>query len=546
MLNDSLRPLARAGLMAALLGGTLLTSACSRTELTALRPQFDISWSEDFGFVPGDLEASSLLFGEVTTGQVARIDVRITNPGNALLELEDIDLVTLAYDENGDLANVIELESDPEITTNAIPGELEDGAAYEFMVRFTPLYGEPLVEGLHLQVVHELNDDAPLYIPITGVGFGDPVPDIYSKPNQIDFGTVEIGQTSPDSTIAVGNAGPGSLDISTVTLDDTTNFSMSHVGLEGQSLSNTADDNGEIVVMFHPATQGEHTATIEIASNDPDEPVYAIQLVGVGDPPELGKNPVAVCEVASLGQSGQNIQVIHSCPGGNCPSATFDGSGSSDPSGLPLSYSWTFSAASGSSSTLSSSTAMQPWFEMDVGGTYSATLVVTNTNNQSSSPCTATIEAIPNENFRVELSWATAGDDLDLHLLRANPQGSPRTDGDCYYANCQSFPPDWGVAGVVDDNPALDLDDIPGTGPENINIVDPALAPYDGWYQVFVHDYPGSVFNGSQAATVNIYINGVLTQTFNFTMTGEDDDYYVAEIHWPSGQISPCNGLAGC
>ena len=44
----------------------------------------------------------------------------------------------------------------------------------------------------------------------------------------------------------------------------------------------------------------------------------------------------------------------------------------------------------------------------------------------------------------------------------------------------------------------------------------------------------------------NIYLNGVLAQTFNFQISGEDADYYVAKIHWPSGNIQACNGLAGC
>ena len=104
--------------------------------------------------------------------------------------------------------------------------------------------------------------------------------------------------------------------------------------------------------------------------------------------------------------------------------------------------------------------------------------------------------------------------------------------------------PDWGVAGVLDDDPALDLDDISGVGPENINITSPALSPYDGEYIVFVHDYPGSSFEPANDVTVNIYLNGVLTQSFNFQHVGEDDDYYVAKIHWPTGVITPCNGVA--
>jgi uncharacterized protein YfaP (DUF2135 family) len=151
----------------------------------------------------------------------------------------------------------------------------------------------------------------------------------------------------------------------------------------------------------------------------------------------------------------------------------------------------------------------------------------------------------------VELFWSEQ-DDFDLHLLEANDgngnQGTPNTSSDCYFGNCAGLALDWGVQGDILDNPYLDLDDIPGTGPENINITDPALAPYDGWYQVMVHDYTGSTTDnyGDTDGTLNIYLNGVLTQTYNFTMSGDGDQYWVARIEWPSGTVQACSGLGGC
>ncbi len=547
--GNGMRSLIQFSLAATLVAGAALSGGCNEQSISALRPGFDISWPADFGFNEEDLSVSAMLFGQVTTGTVSNFDVVISNPGRADLDVEAIYLAIAQFDENGDLANEMVVENHPELSTNAVPGTLPDGTVYTFEMRYTPLYGIGLEEDLHLVVRHELNANDPLFIPILGEGFGEPQPDIYSKPTFVDFGVLEIGDTSPDADVAVGNAGPGLLTTTTVTLDDTTNFSLD-VGSVSES-DFSLGDVGFLTVRFHPTSQGDHTATVSIASNDPDEDPYSIQLSGVGDPPALGKAPIASCEVSADGQSGQAIQILHACPSGNCPTAVWDGSGSSDPSNLPLTFSWTLSPPTGSASTMSSASSMTPSATLDVAGTYSGTLIVTNSNGQDSQPCTATVEAIPNENFRIELSWANSGDDMDLHLLQAQPQGTPRTDGDCYYANCQTggwggTTPDWGVAGFADDDPALDLDDIPGVGPENINIPQPANAPYDGWYQVFVHDYPGSVYEASNDVTVNIYLNGILQQTYNFSMSGEDDDYYVAKIEWPSGAIVPCNGLAGC
>ncbi len=538
----------RAGIALVLLG-TLLTSACNRAEISALRARFEITWSEDFGFVPGDLDASGFVFGQVTTGQFSTIEVQIANPGNADLEVLSLDLVRATFDENGDLANE-EVVENPAVSQSGLPGTVPDNAVYSFEIRFTPLFGTALDNNLFLAVSHELNADGPkLYIPITGEGFGEPQPDIYSKPEWFDFGTVEIGLQSPPTFFTVGNSGPGDLLVGTVSLDDTSNFSLvDTTTLENGTLP--LGDTGQIEVLFHPQVQGEVTGTITIQSNDPDEDPYSIQLNGLGDPPALGKPPTAICQVTFDGQTGQAVQGLHACTNGNCPTAYFDGTASTDPSGLQLSYQWTLTPASGSSEQLSSATSANPSLLLDVAGTYEASLVVTNTNGQSSPPCVAQVEAIPNENFRIEMSWQNPGDDMDLHLLQAQPAGSPRTDGDCYYANCVSGGwgggLEWGVPGVADDNPALDLDDISGVGPENINIVDPAQAPYDGWYEVFVHDYPGSSYTPANDVTVNIFLNGVLAQTYNFAISGEDADYYVAKIHWPTGQIIGCNGLAGC
>ena len=241
-------------------------------------------------------------------------------------------------------------------------------------------------------------------------------------------------------------------------------------------------------------------------------------------------SPVAVCDVT---------------PNPISPpfeSATWVGNDSYDPGdSVIISYDWQLaSSPEGSTVTMPFGDANRGPFTPSLAGDYIGRLVVTNDAGQSSDPCEVTLEAIPTQNLWVELFWSEPQDDMDLHLLA--PGGTLETGTDCYYSNCTEaaqlfFPMDWGISGYTDDNPVLDLDDIPGTGPENINIADPQ---YDGVYTVVVHDYTGStpdVYSGN-ATTVNIYLDGTLAWTDTRIIVGDGSYTYFAQISWSTGTIT--------
>ena len=153
-----------------------------------------------------------------------------------------------------------------------------------------------------------------------------------------------------------------------------------------------------------------------------------------------------------------------------------------------------------------------------------------------SEPCTVSVNAVPNENLWVEMHWEHSGDDMDLHLLRNN--GAYESEDDCYYGNCI---PDmygsilsWGEEGTLDD-PRLDLDDIEGTGPENVNIEEPA----SGLYTVVVHDFPSSVYQGENKVTVRIHLDGEVVYEGTKSISGEDSYVPFAMIEWPSKLVQP-------
>ena len=242
-------------------------------------------------------------------------------------------------------------------------------------------------------------------------------------------------------------------------------------------------------------------------------------------------DPVAVCDVT---------------PSPVAPpweAATWIGENSYDPDGEPIvSYNWTLvSSPAGSTVAMPTGGSNRSDFVPVLAGEYVGQLIVSNASGDVSEPCTAILDSIPAQNLWIEMYWEHPDDDMDLHLVA--PGGTYNNlYTDCYYANCTPsmswfYNLDWGNSGYDGDDPSLDLDDIMGAGPENINILDPQT---NGTYTVIVHDYQGSTSDvyGANNVTVNIYLNGSLTWTDTRAISGDNTVNEFAEIDWLTGTVT--------
>jgi hypothetical protein len=353
-------------------------------------------------------------------------------------------------------------------------------------------------------------------------------PQIQVDPNPVDFGIVPAGEAS-SQVITMSSTGDLTLNVTAMQIGaGRETFTLLEPLIGAYEPGSLAD-----LTITYTSDGSETTGDLQILSNDPASPNLTVPLlagaevvVDTGDSGDTNpplSQPVAVCSVDPA-----EVLAIHE-------SADWIGSSSYD-DGSIVSYDWTLvSAPAGATATMPAGLANRRGFTPDVAGEYVGQLVVTDNDGLVSEPCLATLEATAGDGLWVEMFWVHSGDDMDLHLL--NDGGVLATDSDCYYANCTWGGLNWGGAGPSDD-PILDLDDIPGTGPENINIDSPAR----GTYTVYVHDYPGSVYTGRNDVTVNVYLAGRLVWTDTRNVNSEGCYEPFVEVTVPGGATTDLTG----
>lgn len=452
-------------------------------------------------------------FGTVVTGQAVVQSFTVHNCGLLPLEIYGVALAGSPFSPDFSLV-------DPAAAQVTIPV----GGSLEVPVQYLPVQDGSDAGGVDI-FSNDLVADPASHLTGTVQLFGrglSLVCDLKVDPAAAQFGPVEIGATGTVE-LALGNSGNGPCTIDHVEITSNTpdgEFAIVAAPAPGTAIDPAAGDT--VSLGYNPVDHGPDTGVLSIFVNDKDTDELRVDLNGFGAWPG-GDGPVAVC----------SAEPPAALPLSN---VTWRGDQSYDSNGHQLTeYRWTkVSFPAGSAAGLLGLGANR-YSQVDLAGDYIAQLVVVNDLGQVSPPCTATTTVTPTQDMWIEMYWQHSGDDMDLHLLA--PGGTPRTSTDCYYSNCigRFFTPDWGQRGYDGDDPHLDMDDIPGTGPENINIAAPAA----GVYTVFVNDFPGSTYDPANHVWVNVYIDSALVASFENDLSGENTDWYVCEIDWPAGTVTP-------
>ena len=436
-----------------------------------------------------------VVFGGVEMGSTDTEIFTITNIGNARLDIDSLEILGSSTFALTDLSAV---------------GSLAPDGSVDVAVEFTPI--EEDAEEIGSVLIHSTDPATP--IAEVELWAGVDMPMLSITPDPLDFGSVLAGQ---EETLTLTLTSTGDSPVSFSGFDITgTEFT----GLENETWPMTLAPGGvtSLDVTLIATTGGMISETITVDVDTPGYDATAELRATVGE-----GGPIAVCSV-----SPTEVQP-------NRDTADWTGRESYDTDGYTITtWDWTLSSQPGGSAAfMPPGGADRNNFAADLAGEYVGQLIVKNELGVESDPCYATLTATPIENLWIQMYWAHNEDDMDLHLLA--PGGRLESNSDCYYANCVGGL-DWGVTGDNSDNPSLDMDDIPGTGPENINID----YPETGTFEVIVHDFSGSTadYNGSNDVTVVIFLGGAQVWTDTRGIGGDGTYTSFAEIEWPAGIVN--------
>lgn len=443
--------------------------------------------SGHFSAAPGALE-----FGEVVANEgSATQELFITNSGVVALEISEI----LPPD-------------DPAFTVGGDPSfEVLPDESVVVPVTFAPTaLGEASASITFVTSDIELEQAV---IPLHGTGRAPYAPDIEVRPPSVDFGAVAVGAPEKVAFFEVANVGDAELALGSVVQAGAGTFVLDH------DFSGTRLAPGDVlaVLVSYTALQPDgDSGTLAIPSNDPDEPLVEVPLTANGG--GSFDYPVAVIACPGAVDLVGEVTVV------------LDGTGSYDPLGGSLTYLWSVVRRPlGADDDAAALPADAPiaTIPLAAAGVWEVSLVVTSDAGVPSVPAKCVLDAVPVDAVHVELAWSGPSSDMDLHLADGDADLFD-VPGDVSWCNQQ---PDWGVAGAVDDDPTLLLDDSVGFGPEQIGVPLPA----DGFYPVRVHFFDDGE-DGDTTATVSVFIEGALAWSGSRVLA-RNQVWDVGQVNWP-------------
>lgn len=466
-------------------------------------------------------------FGEVPIGQGRFFKFLIKNPSPVDLVIDEI-----TFAQGSDPA--FSVSGEPPAVVFATAGSEGE----EVTISFIPQVAADVTATLVISSdAANLEPDEDVVITLRGTGVDLGQPELVITPEVCDFGQVGVGVTS-FCDITLENLGQRDLQIPSVGFSPDTPLNVFGAASVIAVPVFIAPGTGVSVRLYAtPDSVDGSSGTFTLTSNDPDRPSAEVPLLVEG-----AQAPTAVARVLSINGNTVNDPSPQVQPLDDVV-LTGQDSVAASANGSIVSYHWEWVSKPAESSlelTTPDQMTTQFFFSsaagevrgIDVAGTFVVRLTVTDDLGQTSTnDARVTLNAIPSEALHVQLTWDASVNDIDFHLKKGANADYCGTTG-CYFGNCKASSgsyPEWdGVSGRTAGDPTLDVDDLSGYGPENINID----APVDDIYTVGVHFWGGTL---STFATVKIFVNGALREEYSRELVSSDDFWEVAQVQWANG-----------
>ncbi len=203
--------------------------------------------------------------GTVPVGSTASATVTVTNSGDADLT---VSALTLAGSADFTLG----------AGAPGLPLVLAGGTSASVPVEFTASAAGPASATLTVASDDPVNPSVTVSLTASGAALQN----ASVSPLTVDFGTVDVGVTSAPATVTLTNTGDLDLTVSAVTITGTGEFALGAVSVP-MVLAGGASASFDVT--YAPIDAGADSATLDISSDDPDQPTVSVSLAGNGNVP---------------------------------------------------------------------------------------------------------------------------------------------------------------------------------------------------------------------------------------------------------------------
>jgi hypothetical protein len=526
---------------------------------------------------------SEVRFQGVSPGKFAKEEVSILNLGSVPVAIVSVQLVgSASFELLWDLSDGAAATTPGRPIVLDPPEALPLGGSRTATVRFKPVDDLPQQGELRVDWRSDTGEGI-LVVPIWG---NTPGPCIEVEPEHLDFGGVLVGN-AVRLPIHIRSCGADPIEVHSVRLSDTSGGAFSlikeELTLDGapqawpamnQALGMPVNTTASFELQYLPTVvspkgpDGEvvREAAQILVESSTSVGTVTVDATGFGTDQECPAAVISVIEGASevAPQTKLRLSAEQSIP----------------VNGTIGEYDWSVEQPIGSADFfMPNSKSSVVEITANTAGIYLVKLKVRDQGTWSCEPAERRILVIPDEAIHVHLIWENAkdpdpsdkiGTDMDLHFVHldnaiGDPQGDDayppkpamqdginegyfHPDWDTYFGYTTQ---DWGKAGVKEDDPSLDRDDIDGAGPENLNL----NAPEQGvTYRIGVHYFssqgidadaffPTPVEFGSSTPIVRIFLFGEMVAELVGCPMSNDDMWDVGTFIGSTGDLSlyQCN-----